>query len=70
MTDFTHLDCLELRLSHERERLALAKSQQEREMRTVWVQGIEKEIAHERKRLGVASELPQVSDEELLAELG
>lgn len=66
----THLDALELRLSHERARLAAAKSKGEREIRTVWVRGIEKEIADERKRLGLTNELPEVSDDELLAELG
>ncbi|MDA8119156.1 MAG: hypothetical protein M0Z85_03710 [Gammaproteobacteria bacterium] len=66
----THLDALELRLSHERERLAKAKTERERQIRQVWVSGIEKEIASERKFLGLTDDLPQVSDDELLAELG
>ena len=61
---------LELRLSHERERLAKAKTERERQIRQVWVSGIEKEIASERKFLGLTDDLPQVSDDELLAELG
>ena len=66
----THLDALELRLSHERERLAKAKTERERQIRQVWVSGIEKEISSERKFLGLTDDLPQVSDDELLAELG
>lgn len=65
----THLNALELRLSHERERLAKAKTERERQMRQVWVSGIEKEIASERKLLGLTDNLPQISDDELLAEL-
>lgn len=59
MTDTSHLDALQLRLSHERDRLARAKTEQEREMRRVWVAQIEKEIGLER----------DMTDDELLAEL-
>jgi hypothetical protein len=56
----SHLDALELRLSHERSRLANAKTAGERELRSVWIAQIEKEIG---------AELPEISDDELLAEL-
>jgi hypothetical protein len=67
--DTTHLNALELRLSHERERLAKAKTNGEREMRAVWVAGIEKEISQELAFLGRTEELPEMSDEELLKAL-
>jgi hypothetical protein len=69
--DTTHLDALEARLSHERVRLAAAKTSGERELRTVWVRGIEKEIADERKFLGITDtpECDEMSDDELLAAL-
>lgn len=60
----THLDALNLRLSNERIRLANAKTQQERELRTVWISQIEKEIGHENQFSGV-----ELSDDELLWEL-
>lgn len=65
----THLDALELRLSNERLRLSAATSTQEKEMRTVWVAQIEKEIAAEYKFLGIAPPA-DMTDEEILAELG
>ena len=43
----SHLDALNLRLSNERVRLSQAKTQNEIELRTVWVKGIEKEIKSE-----------------------
>jgi hypothetical protein len=61
----THLDALELRLSNERMRLATEKSPKARELRRVWVAGIEKEIAAEREFIGES--VP--TDDELLAEL-
>jgi hypothetical protein len=67
MTDFTHLDALLLRLSHERARLAASKSQKEREHRTVWAAGIEREIAAEYKFLGI--EPFNDDDDELLRQL-
>jgi len=66
----THLNALELRLSHERTYLAQAKTQNERALRQVWITQIEKEIDGERKFLGLSGELPEISDDELLAELG
>ncbi|HXJ39712.1 MAG TPA: hypothetical protein VNH18_10570 [Bryobacteraceae bacterium] len=66
-----HLHALELRLSHERERLAQAKTARERELRAVWVAQIEREIAGERKFLGLPESEADatVSDDELLAQL-
>lgn len=42
--DKSHLDTLYVRLSHERSRLDVARPEQEREIRAVWVNSIEKEI--------------------------
>lgn len=65
-----HLSALELRLSHERTYLAAAKTTGERELRTVWISQIEREIAGEYKFLGIeqGNEL-EISDEDLLAAL-
>ena len=71
MTDTSHLDALQLRLSHERGYLAAAKSAGERELRLVWIAQIERELAHELEHLGlVPVEADDMSDEELLRELG
>ena len=71
MTDLSHLDALNLRLSHEREYLRTAKSQQEKELRTVWIAQIEKEIQGEMKFLGIETTPDEIlmSDDELLNEL-
>jgi hypothetical protein len=69
-TDTSHLDALQLRLSHERSYLAAAKSAGERELRSVWIQQIEREIACELEHLGlVPVDAEAMSDDELLAEL-
>jgi len=69
--DTTHLHALQTGLSHERDRLAAAKTEGERALRAVWVGQYEKEIAAEMKFLGINDEpLPEMSDDELLAELG
>jgi hypothetical protein len=67
----THLDALNLRLSNERQRLALAKSTLEREQRTVWVSQCEKEVASERSFLGLPpeSQAGDLDADALLAEL-
>ncbi len=68
-----HLSALELRLSHERSRLAKAKTAAETAMRSVWVAQIEKEIAAELEFLGqveTALANENLTDDELLAELG
>jgi hypothetical protein len=65
-----HLDALELRLSHERERLAASRTAGERALRTAWAEQIEREIAGERAFLGLAVDSRvDISDDELLAEL-
>lgn len=68
--DTTHLVALQVRLSHERERLSNARTDKEKELRAVWVRGIEKEIAQEFTFLGMSPEVPEISDDDLLAELG
>ena len=65
--DTSHLNALELRLSHERERYARNPSP----LRAVWISQIEREIAAEYKFLGLSAPIYQdISDEELMAELG
>ncbi len=72
MTDMSHLIALEQRLSNEQAYLAKAKTENERELRKVWIAQIEKEIASEKKFLGI-EELPDdiknMSDDDLLNEL-
>ena len=70
MTDLTHLNALETRLSNERNYLALEKNATGQEIRRVWIRQIEKEIADEKAFLGIA-DAPEchLSDDELLAEL-
>ena len=68
--DTSHLTALHVRLSHERGYLASAKSESERALRRVWIAQIEKEIQGELAFLGMAKdEAPEMSDDELLAEL-
>jgi hypothetical protein len=66
MTDFLHLIALQARLVHESERLAADPANK---LRQVWVRGIEREIADEKRFLGLDDDQPEMSDEELLAEL-
>jgi hypothetical protein len=68
--DGSHLAALELGLSHERERLAKAKTEGERALRRVWIAQMEKEIAGELAFLAKQnSDLPDMTDDELLAAL-
>ena len=70
MTDFSHLDAIDLRLWEERARLRIATKANEIALRTVWVAQIEKERTAEVKHLGIESiESETLSDEDLLAEL-
>lgn len=70
MDDPSHLIALQTGLAHERERLANAKSEQERAARSVWVAGYEREIAAEKKFLGLEDiTFEDISDDDLLAEL-
>ncbi len=65
-----HLNALRVRLSNEKNRLANAKSFKEKELRTVWVKGIEKEIDDELVFLGMKDDsLPEMSADEILEEL-
>lgn len=72
MPDHSHLHAIELRLSHERDRLRRATRPDEIAIRTVWVAGYEKELADERRFLGLADDSASrdLTDDELLAELG
>ena len=71
MTDFSHLDALQSRLFREQGRLAVAKTENEKNFRTREIASCEKEIAAEYKFLGItpASIDAILSDDELLAEL-
>jgi hypothetical protein len=72
MKDLSHLNALENGLANELMRLSNAKTAGEREMRTVWVNQRKKEIAGEKKFLGIeetALDVLLMSDDELLAEL-
>ena len=62
-----HLEALELRMCHERARLAGATSKSEREIRAVWVAQIENEIARERTRHPEPEET--LTDDELMQAL-
>jgi len=65
-----HLHALELRRSHEFTRLAAAKTVKERELRSVWIAQVGREIVGERAFLGLSEEVGvDLSDDELLAEL-
>lgn len=75
MTDFSHLDAIDQRLSHERARVAEAKTNKEREWREHNVRMIEQERASEIKFLqSKGVNFPSIdeimSDDELLRELG
>ena len=71
MTDLSHLDALNVRLSHERSYLAAAKTNKERKLRKVWIAQIEKEIAVEMEFLSIGDSVEcDMSDDELLAALG
>ena len=70
--DRSHLNTLETHLSHERSRLANAKTVEEKAMRCVWVVQLEKEIAGEKNLLGVESEAEStenLTNDQLLSQL-
>lgn len=71
MIDRSHLDALQVGLSHERIRLANAKTPLERELRTIWVQQYERQIADEYVFLGIEPPPPveEMTADEMLAEL-
>jgi hypothetical protein len=62
----SHLNALQLSLSNERNRLAKAKTQGERDLRKVWVAQLEKEIRVEETTTFSDAEM---TDDELLAAL-
>lgn len=65
-----HLEALRLRLSHERVRLAKAKTEREKELYEVRVKQCEKEIEGELNFLGLKEEtLPEMTADEIMAEL-
>jgi hypothetical protein len=66
-----HLNALELRLSHERDYLRNAKTDKERAFRQHQIKIVEKELEGEKKFLKkkLSEEGPELSDDELLAEL-
>lgn len=70
-TDTTHLNALQVRLSHEKARAFKETNSNALRQREVWIRQIKKEIADERKFLGLPpeEELPEMTDEELLREL-
>lgn len=65
----THIDSLMLRLSNERARLNVAQHAGEVALRSAWVTQLEREIDAELKFLVAQSDLPALTDDELLAEL-
>jgi hypothetical protein len=70
MNNTSHLDALNVRLSHERSYLLEAKTNQEKELRKVWISQIEKEIEKEKEFLNMKTFAPSaVSDDDLLNEL-
>jgi hypothetical protein len=66
--DYSHLNSLEERLDRERDRLASAKTEKEKKFRQQQVDSAIKEIAGERKFLGLEDD-SQISDDELVASL-
>lgn len=71
MTKFSHLTALEAGLSHERVRLQNANRLGERALRLIWIAQREREIAAERKFLGLdADPVLDMTEDEVLAELG
>ena len=70
--DTSHLVALMTGLSRERQRLAAARTEQERALRAVWVRQSEKEINAEERFLGMTEtdwSEPEMSADDLMAEL-
>lgn len=71
MTDFRHLDAINMRIARETGRLASATTDSERAYRRREIAAAEKELAAEYRYLGIdLGPLVTMTDEELLAELG
>ena len=61
--DLSHLRALELRLSHERDRLRQARSgSAERELREIWVMQAERELQRELEHLALAPDVPSAEE--------
>jgi len=67
MKDTSHLTAIFDRLTRERQRLAEDPTN---EHRKVWVEQAEREYQAELKFLGMDGTLPELSDDDLLKELG
>lgn len=69
MIDLSHLNAIEDRRHNEETRLAAAKTERERIFRRQEIAMVNKEIANERKFLGLPAEedLPVMSDDEMLS---
>lgn len=69
MNIYSHLDALELSLSHERERLRLAQHPIEISYREIWVRQYDREIASEREFLGLPPEGAPLTLDEIFEEM-
>jgi hypothetical protein len=69
--DITHLTALQTRLAHETARYVAETSPAKTSLRAVWIRQIEKEIAAEKRRLGLTEPefICNLTDDDLLAEL-
>lgn len=68
--DYSHLNALEVRLSHERAFLAAERLPHRAVLRRIWISQVENEIAREKLLLGVvAVDQGEMTDDELLAAL-
>ena len=71
MTDYSHLHALELHLSNDHARLAVARSDKDRAFRDRCIAGWEREIVAERRFLGLPDAVDcDLTDDELMAALG
>lgn len=73
MTDFSHMDAIIQRLARETARLNAATNENERAFRQLQISQNKKELASEKKFLGISEltlEETTMSDDELLAEVG
>jgi len=64
------LEALQLLRSNAAIRLSEASSQGEIYLRTVWIAQLDREIASEIAFIGKKDDMPEMSDDELLAALG
>lgn len=70
MNDASHLSSLKARLYSEKSRLAVAKNDSERSLRSAWVDQLNREIEGEMKFLGLsAAEHVEIGDDELISSL-